>query len=87
MIAYRLCSAVIVEFIDFFGHVEEELNTNVLMLTEAEKLPLSLKPLWLQLASVVKLRKHFLLLLIIYVRVSFSGEWEEGELNRSNFRK
>lgn len=45
MIAYRLCSAVIVEFIDFFGHVEEELNTNVLMLTEAEKLPLSLKPL------------------------------------------
>lgn len=36
------------------------LNTNVIMLTEAEKLPVSLKPLWLQLTTVVKLREIFL---------------------------
>lgn len=36
------------------------LNTNVIMLTEAEKLSVSLKPLWLQLTTVVKLRELFL---------------------------
>lgn len=51
--------------------MEVGLNTNVIMLTEAEKSPVSLKPLWLQLTSVVKLRKRFLLLLTICVGISF----------------
>lgn len=54
------CNPFIVEFIYFFGHMDGGLNTNVIMLTEAEKSPVSLKPLWLQLTSVVKLRELFL---------------------------
>lgn len=60
IVAYRLCNPFIVEFIYFFGHMDGGLNTNVIMLTEAEKSPVSLKPLWLQLTSVVKLRELFL---------------------------
>jgi len=45
VIAYRLCDPFIVEFIYFVGHVEGGLNTDAMMLTEAEKLPVSLKPL------------------------------------------
>lgn len=60
IIAYRLCNPFIVEFLYFFGHMDGGLNTNVIMLTEAEKLPVSLKPLWLQLTTVVKLREIFM---------------------------
>jgi len=70
VIAYRLCDPFIVEFIYFVGHVEGGLNTDAMMLTEAEKLPVSLKPLWLQFTPVVKLRKLFLLLVTIFVGVS-----------------
>lgn len=60
IIAYRLCNPFIVEFLYFFSHMDGGLNTNVIMLTEAEKLPVSLKLLWLQLTTVVKLREIFL---------------------------
>lgn len=60
IIAYRLCNPCIVEFLYFFGHMGGGLKTNVIMLTEAKKSPVSLKPLWLQFTTVVKPRKLFL---------------------------
>lgn len=64
------CNPFIVEFIYFFGHMDGGLNTNVIMLTEAEKSPVSLKPLWLQLTSVVE---GAISVLTICAGISFFG--------------
>lgn len=57
------------------------------MLTEAEKSLVSLKPLWLQLTSVVKLRKLFLLLLTVCERVSFFCLFFLLALHKNHLRK